>query len=185
MSGSHIDEKGNHEVRRNVARTLVEQAGMLAFDDVEAANPAADIDATPLPVKACQVEPAVGQRLIGRRHSVLDVRRRALDLTGVKELPWVEVLDLCGKANVITTGIKARNGTGAGAPGQKRLPVFLAGVADGRDQPDAGHHHTSFLGKSPWFRKACAIRESCPHSQWGQVKGFRRQADAPASVAGD
>ena len=79
---------------------------MLALDDFESADAAADDHADAFGVLRIDLEAGLSQRKIGGRDTELDKAAHFLDFFAFDELGGIEILDLSGDAAVERRGVK-------------------------------------------------------------------------------
>ena len=122
---------------------------MLAFDDVEAADAGADVNADHLGVRFIDDEAGVLHGLLRGGHGEVDEAAHLAGLLLVHEDVGVKVLDLGGEANGVAGEIVGGDLGHAAATGEQALPDLLGGVADPADQAHARDHDTSLQHLSP------------------------------------
>ena len=113
---------------------------MLPLDDVEAADPRADVDARALGQLPGEHEAGVLHGEVGGRQGEDDEAAHLLQLFLLDELEGVEVLDFAGEAAGVLRGVKEGDGGDAAAAGADRLPDFFGADAHAAEQADAGDH---------------------------------------------
>src|SRR5471032_2287652 len=128
---------------------MLQQYLVLALDDFKSADSAADVDPHPLGVLRGHLQTRTRQGELRRRDGELDEAPHLLDLFFLDVVGWVETLhfsrDPAGEGRWIELG-DGRNPALAHADG---LPGRFRAYAERRQQPDAGHYHSSRQNDSP------------------------------------
>ena len=134
------------EKRRHPFGALLEQHPVLALDDLEAADAAADHHAHARRVVGADDQAAGRHRHVGGRDGELDEAPALLDVLAVDPSQRVEGLDLAGKSRGVSCCVKQRDGRDPGAAGEDALPRLLGADAERRYKSDAGHDHAPKAG---------------------------------------
>src|ERR1019366_2643292 len=120
-----------------------QQRLMLAFDDLEPADAAADIDAYFLGDLRRDFQSGILEGEIRRRYSELDKAPHLLDFFFLDIAGRIEALDLSRNPAGKGCRAKCRNARNAALRSQHRLPGHLRSNPQRRQQTDAGDYHSS------------------------------------------
>src|ERR1700738_1591519 len=143
MPGSQIDNRGRNEKGRNPARPAVQQLAVLAFDDVQPADPGGNIHADFVEVRLLWFPVGHAHRKIRAGQSDLDEPPHFFQFFFLDPLEGVEVFHFTRDAAVETGGVKAGDGSDATDAGQKILPTFLRADAQRADQSNTRDHNAA------------------------------------------
>ena len=116
---------------------------MLALDDFESADAAADHYADAFGVLRIDFETGLSESKIGRRDSELDKAAHLLDLFFLDELGGIEIFDLAGNAAIERGGVKLFDAGDAIAPFANGLPALVGANAKRAQQPDSCDYYSA------------------------------------------
>ena len=130
VSGGEVDDGGGDEERRDLARPAVHQVGVLALDDVEAADAGADVHADVVCDLRRDLQAGVLHRLVCGCEGEVDEAAHFAGLFLIHELVGVEVFHFGGKPHGMAGEVEGLNLGHAAAAGHQAFPHFGGGVAD-------------------------------------------------------
>ena len=96
VPGGQIDDGGRNEKGRDLARPAVQQAGVLALDHIESADPGADVDAHALGNLGRDLQARSLHGFIRRGQGQVDEAAHLLQFFFFDELQGIEILDFGG-----------------------------------------------------------------------------------------
>ncbi len=106
VARGQVDDGSRNEKRRDAAGAFFEQIPVLALDDFESADAAADDHADAFGVLRIDLEAGLRQRKIRGRDTELDKAAHFLDFFAFDELGGIEILHLSGDAAAERRGVK-------------------------------------------------------------------------------
>ena len=96
MPGGQVDDRGRNEKRRNLARAAIEQAEVLALDDIESANAGSDVNPNPLAKSRASLPGLTFHGFIRGRQGKVNEAAHFFQFFFFDELQRIEVLDFSG-----------------------------------------------------------------------------------------
>ena len=132
----------NGEILRGPPASMV---GVLALDDVEAADAGADVDADAVGDLRRDLEAGVLHGLVGGGQGEVDEAAHLAGLFFVDEEERIEVLDLGGEADGVAGEIEGLDLGHAALAGQQAFPDLRRGFADPADEAEAGDDDATLL----------------------------------------
>src|SRR5437879_393434 len=116
---------------------------MLAFNDIEPADTAANMNAHASGVFFSHLEAGHLHGFIAGGERQMDEAAHLLDLFFLNELQRIKVLDLSGNGAGEVGGIEMGDGGNAALARLQVLPDFRGGMADGANETHASNNNTS------------------------------------------
>ncbi len=143
LPGGHVEDHPGDEKRRNPARSALRQERVLGFEELQAADTGADVDARAFGVAGADLVARVGQRLTRRRDGEVGEGIHLADVLLVHHRQRVEPAHLSRYPRTVVARVEAGDRSDAAFPGKQGLPRALAIEAQRRQQPDAGDDNAS------------------------------------------
>ena len=116
---------------------------MLALDDFESADAAADDDADALGVLRVDLQAGLSQREFGGRDAELDKAAHFLDFFAFDEAGGIEILDLTGDAAIKRGGVKLFDPGDAVPALANGLPALVGANTKRAQQPDSCNYYSA------------------------------------------
>src|SRR6516162_2139251 len=157
-SGGQIDNGGGNEEERYPAGSTLEQRRVLALYDVEPANAGSDVDTHAVGELGQNLQARLFKGKLRCGQSELDEQPHLLQFLFFDELKGVEAFHFRGKLRGKAGGIKVSDRPDAALAREQVTPSLFRAHAEGTDQSDAGHDHSS--------RQACASFGNTPPGQF-------------------
>jgi hypothetical protein len=166
---------------------MLQQSFVLALDDFESTDAAADINADALCVFIGHRQAGAGKRIVAGRDRQLDEAPHLLDLFFLDELRWIEMFDFAGNLAVEQGRIEGFDARDTTTALEQRLPGLFRGVAHRGQQTDAGDYNSAGYNDSPLTRleranhpgaTAAGHGIGCPDmAASGRLTGFERPGE--------
>src|SRR5208337_606170 len=133
-AGSQVDDGRGNEKRRDAAGAALDPFGVLALDDVEAANAGGDIDTGGVRDVGRDFQPGHAHREIRAGHGELNEAAHLFQLFFGDPDEWIEAVDLGGDAAIECGAIEMSDRADAALPGEQLWPNLVGANAQRTDQ---------------------------------------------------
>ena len=136
---NHVDDRGRNEKRRDLARSVGRQEGVvLGFDGRESTDTRAGDDPATLDIMLAEVDPGMGHGLDARRHAVVHELVHATGFFRRDVVTDREAAHGTADTGGEGAGVEAGDETNAALATQHRIPCTRDGAADRRDDSKTG-----------------------------------------------
>ena len=122
---------------------MLQQRFVLALDDFESTDAAADVHSHPFVVFGGHLQAGTDNGEVRRRDGELDESPHLLDVLLLDILKRIETLDFSGDAAGKLGGVKSGNRADAALPASHGLPGVLGPNPNGRHQADTCYHYSA------------------------------------------
>src|SRR5437879_3534618 len=142
-SRGQVNDGSDNKKWRDAPRPVLEQRLVLALDDLEPADAAADIDAYALFVLFAHLEAGAGHGAFSGRDAKLNEPPHLLDFFFLDVAMRIETLHFAGYLATEIGGVEGRNPRDAALAVAYGLPSVLGADPYGRNQADTCYNHSA------------------------------------------
>ncbi len=144
VAGNHIDDCRRNEKRRDAARPLFEESGVIVLNGVDAADTGANRYANTLGVLLCCLQTGILYCLDTGRHAVMDKGIHLARLFQRDVFSDIEIFDGAAETHTEFGNIEAGNRTDTAFSCENTLPGCFHIISHRCDQAKTCHHYPAF-----------------------------------------